>query len=35
VQGYFVRYRQIDAKISPQNRILVGLAGGRTPGAFG
>mmetsp|Transcript_5215 Transcript_5215/g.9927 ORF Transcript_5215/g.9927 Transcript_5215/m.9927 type:complete len:325 (+) Transcript_5215:215-1189(+) len=33
--GYFMRFRTVDAKISPHNRILIGVAGGRDVGAFG
>eukprot|EP00976_Prorocentrum_cordatum_P087788 1187050-Prorocentrum_minimum.AAC.1 len=32
--GYFVKFRTVDEKISPQNRILIGAANGRELGVF-
>ena len=32
--GYFMRFRTMDAKISPENRLLIGTAGGRVKGVF-
>jgi hypothetical protein len=33
--GYFMRFRTVDAKITPENRLLLGTFGGRVAGCFG
>lgn len=33
--GYFIRFRTVDANITPENRLLLGTFGHRVKGCFG